>query len=612
MPDLGIYFDTRAETDTVKAADRMQRLLAPREGDYRTARYCDEHIAAVNVLKPFSFRPDQPVQGTGGWMMLDGALFGSEDSADHLMKEPDSLDAEGLRLLNGQFNLVFYSQKHKRLDLVTDRFGSRPLYHWTRGSVHLITSELKALAASEDFSFTYFPPGLLELFAFGHNVSDRTVLKGVKVLPPGCSIRIDEGGYRVQAYYRYRYQAREERASTAILGERIAQKVKEVVPSCLEGSGRKGIFLSGGLDSRIVAAGMDGREVTPTAFTFGYPEARDVKYAGLLAGLLGFKHRTLTYPSVYLSRVIRDVVSRTECAAPFHHATSILFHDAIAEEADKIIVGFCGDVFSGGHLRPGMFRSPPMPALVGMIFERALCCDPKMLARLFQPEMFTRDWRRMVEAFRESVESIEDQSPPDRADVWDVENRQRRFTFSAPKVDRLRFEVLAPLVDNRIADVFLSLPARARKGQRAYKHAIASGFPRFAGVPWAATGKPLELNPFKERAKDLVRLGMKAGGRILTRLGIGSPRLGWQFRDVGEEMRRDRDLLERHLYPFIHGERFMEGIFNRRGILDLVEEHKSGRADATHLLSSLLTVAVFTELWSEWERIARPTDGGMG
>ena len=493
MPDLAVVFDPSGSLDAPSVAGRLEGVLEAGNARFKTARVLDPCIAAVNVLKRFSFAPDQPLRDEDGngdaWMMVDGALFhkgGADKALNDLRVGLRSQGEKALFALNGQFNGIKYIPSEKRLVIVTDRLGSRPLYHSCEGGKHVIASEMKAVVAAAGRPVALDHLGVLELFAFGHNLGSRTVLERINVLPPGSVVTIDEKGLRTSSYFKYRYQPLTENASSAFCGEGLAEAVRESMPLYLEGSARKCIFLSGGLDSRIIAASIDTDRYHVDAVTFGYPEARDVRYAARLSELLGFEHQIMTYPRVYLSKVIRRVVERTECATAFHHSTSVLFHDEIAKRAESILVGFCGDVFSGGHLRPGMFSTRPGSGLAGMLFDRALCGSVKEVSRIFRDDVFKSLWSGLDAAFRESVNSIQDQAGHDVADVWDVVNRQRRFTFSAPKVDRRRFEVVAPLLDNRFVEQVLSLPASARKGQAAYRHAIVTGFPLISGVPQAA------------------------------------------------------------------------------------------------------------------------------
>ncbi|MBU0754391.1 MAG: hypothetical protein KJ645_04585 [Planctomycetes bacterium] len=384
LPDLAVYFDSRGETDTHAVSDLLVRILGAGKGTYSTLREFDPFMASVQILKPFSFSIDQPIKNDGALLLLDGALYPGNDSPrgskkkqilERLLVNLLAGETERLGGLNGQFNAVAYDPVEKRLVIMTDRLGSRPLYYGVRGNRHLIASELKAVCAVLGDPVRLSSLGLIEFFAFGHNLEHRTVLKNVEVLPPGSIITIDEQGRRTTNYFRYRYHADRFPKNVTEIGERIAETVKEAAPDYLVGEGRNGFFLSGGLDSRIIAGALGEHRPSINTFTFGYPASRDVLYAGQLSGLLGFAHRTFTYPPVYLSDVIRDVVERTECATPFYHTTSLLFHDEIASEADRIIVGFCGDVFSGGHLRSSMFSLSPGPELTGMIFGRALCAS---------------------------------------------------------------------------------------------------------------------------------------------------------------------------------------------------------------------------------------------
>lgn len=606
MPDLAVYWDANGDTDTRRVADRLRTLLSDDDPFFTIKEYVDPHFAAVQVLKPFSYALEQPVAAGGDRLFLDGALFGGDDNPgdeksgddrhariegllQRLLRDIRDRDTDRLRSLNGQFNAVACMSEPGGLRIVTDRLGSRPLYYASSGSKHVVASEMKAVVHALEIDFPLCEQGVLELFAFGHNVGDRTVLEGIRVLPQGALIEIDERGMRATRYFRYRYRAGDSRKDPVALGERITHAVRESVPDYFRVAGRKGFFLSGGLDSRIIAGAVDESLLPVKAFTFGYPESRDVVFAGELADRLGFSHTILTYPEIYLSDVIEGVVRRTECAAPFYHATSLLFHDRIAEDVDNIVVGFCGDVFSGGHLRRGMFELPPGPELTGMIFDRALCASRQELAQIFQPHIMDRVWMRMVESFSNSVDAIEDQSGIDVADVWDVEHRQRRFTFSAPKVDRRRFEVLAPLLDNRFVDLVLTLPAWARKGQLAYKHAIVNGYPALRQIPCAATGKPIQLNPLKEKVSEAFRLSGRAAQKIMSRLGIGSASLGWQFRDISEEMRRDTALFNDILEPYLDSPNFPETIFNKQGIQSVITAHQTRQADAPHLIGTLLT-----------------------
>jgi asparagine synthetase B (glutamine-hydrolysing) len=112
----------------------------------------------------------------------------------------------------------------------------------------------------------------------------------------------------------------------------------------MKGSSRIGIFLSGGYDSRAVAASIRKHHLPIPAFTFGYEESRDVRFAGMLAAKLGLAHKALPSREAYLHRWCRPIVWRTEGLLPFSSTTSPRFHPQLKSQIDIFLTGFLGRV----------------------------------------------------------------------------------------------------------------------------------------------------------------------------------------------------------------------------------------------------------------------------
>jgi len=211
MPDLAVCFDTEKIEDAGEILGRLTRVLKGQGPPGPVAEVREEKVAAVNVLKTFSYAPDQPYRRNGDWLLFDGALFdppgsGAESGLGPVMDLLAAAQPEALRSLNGQVNVVLYQASAERLVFVTDRLGSRPLYHGQAGGRHVIASEVKAILAALGQPFPLNPPGLMELLAFGHNIGNQTVLEGIQVLPPGSIITLDSDGLKTRAYFTYRYR----------------------------------------------------------------------------------------------------------------------------------------------------------------------------------------------------------------------------------------------------------------------------------------------------------------------------------------------------------------------------------------------------------------------
>jgi asparagine synthetase B (glutamine-hydrolysing) len=592
VPDITVVFDVRGISGGEDLRNRIGSVMCPNP-EHWIATHTTDTFLGINVLKPFSFVPNQPFLQGDDCLFVDGTLYDNRSTVE-LLRIILSRDPYKLRTLNGQFNAVILNSTRDELTVITDRLGFRPIYYAVADTRHVVSSEIKGLSAALGRSFDPDPLGLIELFAFGHNIDDRTLLDGVRVLPPGVVITIDANGMQQSTYDKLEYQESLSVASPRDCGEQISQCIKTIMPKYLKGPARKGIFLSGGLDSRIVAGAIGQSGHGMSAYTFGELESRDVLFAREIASRMGFSHEVFPFPPNYLSEMIEGVVERSECATPFYHASSMLFHDAIAQKTDAIVVGFCGDNLSGGHLSRAILKSSSQAEVAQEIFKRALCVDCVSIARIFNPDFFKKYWREMTRAFNASVNSIDQAQGPDIADVWDIRNRQRRFTFSAPKVDRGRFEVIAPLLDRDFVGLMTGLPLHMRWKQLAYRHAIVEGFPDLRAVPWAKTGRPIPSGNAAFWADEGRRLGAKVCNLGFSKLGIGVGLSRDRYRNIAEDMRRDHSLFSDHLYPRVADGSLPEEIFDLHGIREIINDHINGK-DYSHLLGTIMTVALYLE-----------------
>jgi asparagine synthase (glutamine-hydrolysing) len=590
MPDLALYFDPRGQHRSADLARRLEAVVTGGER-YHVVRAIEPNIVAINALKPFSYATGQPFCKPNAWLMIDGAIYDDESFSRNLdalySGQPDRVDRVG-----GQFNAIAYRRDANELIVVTDRLGLRPLYYATDGRAHVIASEIKVVVAALGISSDLSPVGMIELVALGHNIQDRTVLEQVSVLPAGTVFSFGVNGVSKRRYYRFAYAESTYRRTSREWGETISDCLKRNVSKYLQGEGRKGLFLSGGLDSRLVAGAIARQDRHVRAFTYGAPGSREVVYAGEIARTLGMPHTVLTHSANYLSRSLRKVVERAECAAPFFHTGSVDYHDQIEPHADVVLVGFCGDILSGAHLKRQMLGDVTQAEMIELIFRRALVASKEEVASVLNPALVERYWAEFLDRFRSSVEAIPGQHGPDLADVWDMENRQRRFTFSSPKVDRPRFEIIAPLLDRNFLDVMTTLPVKARWKQAAYRHAIVDGFPELRNIPWTKTGRPVRAENIRYSLDNNLRLARRSVARVGSKLGLSPGKISHDPRDLAFCIRQDQSLQSEYLIPFSTPGTLREDYFNPRGIRGLVEEHQGGR-DRSHLLGALLTVAEF-------------------
>lgn len=605
MSHLLIYYSLNRKFEFKKVYERAQVLSIPGI-NYNVSKFSDNGVI-INLLRI----PDnisQPVKSTDDnfVLMMDGEIYNKEDlikvlgDISDIITDPEVClifyrkeGDEFVKKLNGQFNVVIYSIKDRELKIFNDRVGYRPFFYYIDDEKFIGSCEMKGILALWDRTLQIDPVGLLEIFAFGHNTGQKTYISSIYTLPPGSVLRIKNGILTIERYWKFRFK--EDSASNKNEMEYVEELIrlsKKAVARRMKGEKRIGISLSGGLDSRLVAASINPEHLPIFAYTFGHSTARDVLYAKEISKILNFKHKHFTYPQGYLSACVEKVVWRNEGCFPFYDATSPFFHKEIKKEIDIILTGHCGDILSGGHLRSSMKHKHSLKQISEMIFHRALVVDEKLLQSIFTQKFFKSYWQELKNAFFITVKETNHDNPFHIADVWDMENRQHRYIFHSPQVDRYLFEIRAPLLDNEIIDFFLELPLKYRIGQRVYKKAIVFGFPKIAKVPWAYTGRPIQTNPYMDLFIKYWNYGIRICRSFASRMGLIDKALALDYRDVGSEMREDRALFDKILYPFLESDYFLSDIFNKEGIKMIIQQHLEGKQDHTHIIGTLITFAV--------------------
>lgn len=610
MPNLaGLYLLRENVADVRGVLARMAQVLdVPSVGCVsRTA--VGPRAGCVNLLRETAAPLTQPAHDRANrrWLMLDGEIYNVEELRRGLRRagsHADGLDdaqlclalyaLEGERFvsrLNGQFNLVVYHSDDDSLLIANDRYGYRPLFVAESGGRFFFAVEMKAIIAALDQTPAVDGIGLLQIMRDGIAVGERTWLEPIRVLDPATLLRVTKDG-RVQRrrYFQYRHREGGTTMSLPAFVEGFGIHLHRATERIMKGPGRIGISLSGGLDSRSVVLSIHPSHLPIPAYTFGYPESRDVVYAKQLAALLHLEHTHLTFDPGYLGRVMAPVVWRNEALFPFAASTSIYFHDHIGARMDTILNGHCGDAVSGSHLRPYMLWQRSRAKLIARLYAGRQLVADESLRRVFNPDFYRRHSAELFDAFRATFTAIDSDEIANVADAWDMENRQRRGTFHSPSVDRYRFEQRTPFLDNDLVDHLLTAPPRWRFEQQAYKKMIVYAFPQAHHVPWAYTGRPVSPSPAFELARAGWNFGRNRVGGLVAKLRADGRLVGQAFRDLATEIRDDQVVI-RSIVDFTDAPWFPADVFDARGITQIVDTHRQRQQDQTHLLNCLATFA---------------------
>jgi asparagine synthase (glutamine-hydrolysing) len=273
--------------------------------------------------------------------------------------------------LTGQFAIALWDARRQRLLLARDRVGIRPLFHTRSDGRLLFASEIKAILAVAPDAATLDEQGLAQVFTFWGTVGPRTVFKGIRSLPPGHFLVVEQGRERLERYWDWNFPQGEGRTDLTLdeAAEVLHPLLRDVVRQQLRADVPVGAYLSGGLDSSgITALARESVGTLQTfSLTFDDPEFDESGYQREMAAHLGVRHCPLRCTPLDIGNVFPDLIWHTEAPvlrtapAPLmllsRHVREQGFKVVLTGEgADEVFGGY--DLFKEGKIRRFWARQP--------------------------------------------------------------------------------------------------------------------------------------------------------------------------------------------------------------------------------------------------------------
>lgn len=411
--------------------------------------------------------------------------------------------------LNGMFAFAIWDNRSRQLLLARDRVGKKPLYYYHDGQTFAFASELKALRAGG------FCPDELDLealdcyFSFGYIPAPKSIYKAVKKLSAAHYLQISERAYSKKCYWNLSFADPVSRTLnevteefTALLDDAVQCRLMSEVPL--------GVFLSGGLDSTLVAASMARIMKTPiTTNSIGFEDSRlsELPLAKMVA-----EHIQADHHEFIVKPQVTDILDKIawHFDEPFADSSAVPTWYVCQMAKQKVTVALSGDGGDEGfggytfrylpHLLESKIRSivptllrRPFFGLMGAVWPgSARLPKPLRLKTILEnlavsdAEAFYRDLVWLRSDIRESIysrdfmEALRGFTPMEMvypfytgSDASDALGRSQdtdiHFYMTDDvlvKVDRMSMahslEVRSPLLDYRILEFAARLPANLK------------------------------------------------------------------------------------------------------------------------------------------------------
>lgn len=293
MCGIAGIFNTNGEPASESVIKAMANNIAHRgpDGD---GIFVDEHVALGHrrlAILDTSSAGNQPMSSKSKeWVIVfNGCIYNFKELREDLKKKGHSFSSgtdtevivEGLaeygpsffERFDGMFAIAAFHKPSKTVYLSRDRYGIKPLYYWINGKTVLFASEIKAFMAHPEFSVKLNHQALNEYFTFQNLFTYQTLFKGVIMLPPANTVKVDRSctsDIIHKSWWNYDFSQTDESMTfedAKVETERLLQKAvtKQMVADVPVGS-----YLSGGMDSGSLTAIASQHVKRLTTFTAGF------------------------------------------------------------------------------------------------------------------------------------------------------------------------------------------------------------------------------------------------------------------------------------------------------------------------------------------------------
>lgn len=234
-----------------------------------------------------------------------GYRFKSTSDTEVLLQLYADKGPEMLNELRGMFAFVIWDNVKRELFLARDPFGIKPLYYSDDGNTFRVASQVKALLAGGRIDTNPEPAGHVGFFLWGHVPGPYTLYKGIRSLPAGSFILVDQTGQRsLKSYCSVTGIFTDAEKSKVDLNkeevqERLRDALLDAVRHHLIADVPVGVFLSAGMDSTtLVALATELKRTRLNTVTLGFREYIDTHddetpLATLVADCCHTEHQTV-------------------------------------------------------------------------------------------------------------------------------------------------------------------------------------------------------------------------------------------------------------------------------------------------------------------------------
>lgn len=257
--------------------------------------------------------------------------------------------------LRGMFAFAIYNSSDRSLFIARDRLGVKPLYYYQSDKVFVFGSEIKAILAHPEVRARVNVGKLPQQLTLKYTLDDETLYAGIKKLLPGHTMSIRDGRIQIKKYWDMSYVPKSKFDSIDSASIEFKSQFDDSVRARLMADVPLGVFLSGGIDSSVIAASMSKMVAEPIkafSIAFAQKEYSELSYSKMVAKHVGADVREMVLsPEDWFAAWPKMVYHEDE---PIAHPSSIPLHFIsmrAAEDVKVVLTGEGSDELLAGYER---------------------------------------------------------------------------------------------------------------------------------------------------------------------------------------------------------------------------------------------------------------------
>jgi asparagine synthase (glutamine-hydrolysing) len=512
-----------------------------------------------------------------------GYNFKTHSDTEAILHLYEEFGEKMLPMLRGMFSFCIYDLEKKEIFIARDFFGIKPLYYLTSGeNIVAFSSEIKSFLLYPSFNKEINQSAVYNYLAFQYNPLTETFFKGVYKLPPAHYLKIDvtTGKTQIEKYWSFEF-AQDNKLDQKKTADEIRETIKDSVGYHMIADVPVGAFLSGGIDSSIIATSMQeirGDKKIKT-FTVGFESLSEEKEATETSNYLNTDHTQIKISGDEYFKALQNIVYHFDEPVADPSAVGLYFLAKEARKSVKVVLsGEGADELFGGY---NIYLAP--------FARQKLLWLPNGLVKLFANLPFKfygqnylkrvsqslEDWyignasvfkeEEIKKFWKGEPQKLKSLSPIYKNVFTKSESTQMQYVDIntwlvgdiLAKADKMTManslELRVPFLDKEVADLAATLPDRFKWNKGVTKYLLREAFAKF--IPESTRNR--------------------------KKLGFPTPIRNWLTKDRVD------------VYNIILKNEYIRGYMDVNFVRSLIDNHVAKKQDNSRKIYTLLMLALW-------------------